>query len=70
VSDDLDRFDDDYDDWDGGGVDDEFEDDDIDRAPDFGCACEGALFVDTVCAGCIGIMKDMDEEAASDADRR
>jgi hypothetical protein len=30
------------------------------ESPMFGCACENALCVDTVCAGCIEVMKEQD----------
>jgi hypothetical protein len=56
----------DDDDRDDFGVDDYDLDDRI-NPPDFGCACENALVVDTVCEGCIEWLKE--QEASINADR-
>jgi hypothetical protein len=57
--DDFARFDDDYDEDCGLGR----NFDDFENAPDFGCACENPLVVDTVCEGCIEWLKE--QEAAT-----
>lgn len=41
--------------------------DEVERAPGFGCACENPLTVDTVCEHCIEWMKE--QEATPDADQ-
>lgn len=41
--------------------------DEFERAPDFGCACENPLVVDTVCESCIEWLKE--QEAQPDAQR-
>jgi len=40
----------------------ERDDDEEPRYPDFGCACENALIVDTVCEGCIEWMREQQDE--------
>ncbi len=36
--------------------------DDREPSPDFGCACENALIVDTTCEDCIRILRERDAE--------
>jgi hypothetical protein len=40
--------------------DDDYDAERDEPRPDFGCACEEALIVDTVCEGCIEWMKEQD----------
>ncbi len=41
----------------------DYDDEGRDHLPDFGCACENALFVDMVCASCISYLAEQDRKA-------